>query len=249
MRREPLEQSEMLSQLLFGECYKIINEREGFFQIFSDYDQYIGWIDSAMHHEITGECYERQSRESQPVQSALIMCIAQDGFSPLHILAGSTLPGYNQNKDTLEIDGEVYHIRWTFEKFDIEGVNSIHKTAAHFLNTPYLWGGRSFFGSDCSGFIQLLYKIHGIQLSRDAYQQAEAGEPVHSLSDSRPGDLAFFRDENHSIYHVGLIISPSEIIHNSGFVHIDRIDETGIFNLQKQQYTHRLHTIKRVTGY
>jgi hypothetical protein len=246
MRKEPREQSEMVSQLLFGELYEIVDESEGFLQITSVYDQYPGWIDHALHHEISADYYHQLEREIQPAQAALLMSIEHKGAPPLQILAGSSLPGFNRKKNELEIGDEVWHIRWTFDKFNIHGFSSINGTAAHFLNCPYLWGGRSIFGSDCSGFMQVLYKIHGIKLRRDAYQQAEQGEPVTSLSLAKLGDLAFFTGQDNHVTHVGMVISPSEIVHNSGFVHIDRLDESGIFNLQKQQYTHSLHSIRRI---
>jgi len=249
MRREPGEHSEMVSQLLFGESYEILNESNGFLQIITWYDSYTGWIDRTMHREISDDFYSMMKQENMPVQKALLMSIEKNSSSPRLIFAGSTLPGYDRKNDYFEIDKEKYHIRWTFEKFDVpDGISTILKTAAHFMNAPYFWGGRSVFGSDCSGFIQVLFKIHGIKLSRDVYQQAEQGKPLSSLSATRLGDLAFFGDPDSGVIHTGMIISPAEIIHNSGFVHIDRLDETGIFNLEKQQYTHRLHSIKRITG-
>jgi cell wall-associated NlpC family hydrolase len=126
------------------------------------------------------------------------------------------------------------------------GFQSIDKTAEFFLNSPYLWGGRSLFGCDCSGFIQVLFKIHGLGLERDTIQQVEQGDPVTSVSDAETGDLAFFSNQDGRVYHVGMIIAPGRIIHSSGHVHIDRMDEKGIFNLQKQQYSHLLHSIKRI---
>ncbi|HEX2395972.1 MAG TPA: C40 family peptidase [Bacteroidales bacterium] len=245
MRKEPKEQAEMVSQLLFGESYEILDERDGFIQILTTYDRYTGWIDRAMHYEISAEYFDNLRNEIPAVQSALMMSIERKGFPPLQTLAGSTLPGYNKKKDQLDINGEVYHVRWTFGKFENQGFDSILKTASYFLNSPYLWGGRSNFGCDCSGFVQVLFKIHGIALERDTYQQVEQGMPVSALAEAKTGDLAFFGDNEGNIYHVGMIISPGEIIHSSGYVHIDRLDEKGIFNLQRQQYTHFLHSIKR----
>jgi len=245
MRKEPKEQAEMVSQLLFGESYEVLNETNGFLQIITEYDKYSGWIDRAMHYDITGDYYTLLSHEVSTVQSALLMSIEQKGSPPVQILAGSSLPGYSRKKNQLEIEGDVFHIRWTFGKLNIQGFDSILKTAAHFLNAPYLWGGRSSFGCDCSGFVQVLYKIHGIRIDRDTYQQVKQGIEIRSLAESRTGDLAFFGDNEGSIYHVGLVIAPGEIIHSSGYVHIDRLDEKGIFSIQRQQYSHMLHSIRR----
>lgn len=245
MRREPKEQAEMVSQLLFGETYEITGESNGFIQIYTGYDRYSGWINRAMHSDITPEYFHYLQNEEQDVLSALMMSIEKRGSPPLQILAGSTLPGFNKRKDQLRIKDEIWHIRWIFGKFNSNGYDSILKSASFFLNSPYLWGGRSSFGCDCSGFVQVLYKIHGIPLGRDTYQQVEQGNPVISLSEARTGDLAFFNDENGQVYHTGMVIAPGEIIHSSVYVHIDRLDEKGIFNLQRNEYSHSLHSIRR----
>jgi len=245
MRKEPKEQAEMVSQLLFGEFYEVLAESNGFLQIVTAYDHYRGWIDRAMHNGIPAQYYDHISIEAHTVQSALMMSIERKGFSPVQILAGSTLPGYSKKKDQIEINGDIYNVRWTFGKFNNKGFDSIIKTASFFLNSPYLWGGRSSFGCDCSGFVQVLYKIHGIAILRDTHQQAEQGSPVPSLSGAKTGDLAFFGNSEGNVYHVGMVIAPGEIIHSSGYVHIDRLDEKGIFNLRRQQYSHSLHSIRR----
>jgi len=245
MRKEPREQAEMVSQLLFGESYEVLAENDGFIQIITEFDRYGGWIDGAMHHPIPADYFNFYRDEEKTVQSALMMSIERRGSSPVQILAGSTLPGYNKKKNQLDINGEIYNVRWTFGKFNRIGFDSILKTASFFLNAPYLWGGRSIFGCDCSGFVQVLYKIHGISIERDTYQQVNQGSLVPSLPDARTGDLAFFSNNEGKVIHTGMVISPGEIIHSSGFVHIDRLDEKGIFNLQKQQYSHVLHSIRR----
>lgn len=248
MRREPREQSEMVSQVLFGETYEVMTEEHHWIQIITQYDRYSGWIDRKLYREITASSYNLIQSQYPPVQSSLLMSIERRGASPMLILAGSTLPGYNRKKDIIEIENEVFHIRWTFGEMGVKDLHTLNKTAGHFLNAPYLWGGRSVFGCDCSGFVQILYKIHGIRLERDSSQQAEQGEVVKSLSEARQGDLAFFADEDGKVYHVGLILSPDEIVHSSGYVHRDRLDEKGIFNLKTLEYTHKLFAIKRVSS-
>jgi gamma-D-glutamyl-L-lysine dipeptidyl-peptidase len=248
MRKEPGEQYEMVSQLLFGEVYQAITTEDHWIKIITQYDQYTGWVDRKLYKEVTESTYSRMQEEIPAVQSALLMSIEPRDAPPVLILAGSTLPGYNRKKDLIEIENEVFHIRWTFGEFGIKGLNTLNKTVGHFLNTPYLWGGRSIFGCDCSGFVQVVYKIHGIKLKRDSSQQAEQGDIVPSLAHARLGDLAFFADDEGKVYHTGLIISPDEIVHSSGYVHQDRLDEQGIFNIETQKYTHKLFTIRRVSG-
>ena len=123
---------------------------------------------------------------------------------------------------------------------------SIALTAREFLNIPYLWGGKSFFGVDCSGFVQLLYKIHNVKLPRDADEQAEVGELLTFVEESLPGDLAFFEDEDGDIVHVGIMLENQKIIHASGKVRIDVLDSTGIYNHESKQHSHKLRFIRRV---
>ena len=122
----------------------------------------------------------------------------------------------------------------------------MEETAQFYLNAPYLWGGRTFFGIDCSGFSQLVYKHLGVKIKRDAAQQAEEGRVVDFLQEAVPGDLAFFDNEHGKVTHVGIILDDLDIIHASGRVKVDRIDEQGIFCLDSQKYTHKLRIIRRI---
>jgi cell wall-associated NlpC family hydrolase len=119
-------------------------------------------------------------------------------------------------------------------------------TALHYLNSPYMWGGKSPFGIDCSGLVQCVYQLHGIQLPRDAYLQAAHGETLGFIDESEPGDLAFFDDHEGKITHVGIIMPDYHIIHAFGQVRIDRLDQTGIFNNSLNTHTHKLRVIKKI---
>ena len=123
---------------------------------------------------------------------------------------------------------------------------SIVEDALGFLNAPYLWGGRSFFGIDCSGFTQIIYKINGIKLPRDAYQQVECGEALDFVEEAKGGDLAFFENENGDIIHVGIMLDDQKIIHAHGKVRIDELDSIGVFNKEQNKHTHKLRIIKRI---
>jgi hypothetical protein len=245
LRKEPREQSEMVSQLLFGESYKVLKRDNQWLKILTQFDSYTGWINQKLHSGISESSYEHFLRKRQPVLASIIMSIESPGSQPLLVLAGSNLPNYNRENASLEIEGKIYHTRWVHGNTIISEIDHLQQIAEQFLNTPYLWGGRSIFGCDCSGFVQLVYKISGISLERDAIKQAEQGTVVESLSKAKLGDLAFFINDEGQIIHVGLILSTREIIHCSGHVRKDRLDEKGIYNSEIQDYTHRLYRIIR----
>ncbi len=161
------------------------------------------------------------------------------------LLAGSIL--YDLHEKKISLFNKSFQLKepLSFNKQE-NNYKVIPKIARQFINTPYLWGGRSSFGIDCSGFVQTVYKIAGIKLPRDAAQQAKQGIFVSSLDETLPGDVAFFENEDGNIVHTGILLSKKEIIHASGKVHIASIDEKGIFNQEKQLYTHKLAVIKRM---
>jgi hypothetical protein len=128
----------------------------------------------------------------------------------------------------------------------IKAKSNIIATAYLYLNAPYLWGGKTPFGIDCSGFTQMVYKLNGYQLLRDASQQASQGEVLSFIEESEPGDLAFFDNEEGHIIHVGIILENNYIIHASGKVRVDRLDHLGIYNAETNRHTHRLRVIKKI---
>ena len=123
--------------------------------------------------------------------------------------------------------------------------DSIQTIANKFINTPYLWGGRSVFGIDCSGFVQQVYRFFNKSLPRDAYEQATVGEVVGFLQEVQCGDLAFFDNEEGRIIHVGILFNSDTIIHSAGKVRVDKIDTMGIVNTDTGERTHKLRIIKR----
>lgn len=146
---------------------------------------------------------------------------------------------------------EINKTNLTFEGLKVSGIkekSNLIITAFMYLNAPYLWGGKTPFGIDCSGFTQMVYKLNGYKLMRDASQQATQGEALSFIEESEPGDLAFFDNEEGNIIHVGIIMSDNYIIHASGKVRIDRLDHLGIYNPETNRHTHKLRVIKKIVG-
>ena len=143
---------------------------------------------------------------------------------------------------------EINTSKYSFEGIKVCGQkpkSDLVKTAFMYLNAPYLWGGKTPFGIDCSGFTQMVYKLNGYSLLRDASQQATQGEALSFIEESEAGDLAFFDNDEGVITHVGIIMEDNYIIHSSGKVRIDRLDHLGIFNPDTQRHTHKLRVIKK----
>ena len=242
IRSLPSHSSEMVSQQLFGEK-SIISEtgNDNWVKIILKYDSYEGWCQSSHLAEIDEEHYTKIDKD---LTAAWINEVDYNGHH-MFVPMGSSLSAFNDGrafwrKNSVQFKGEL----WNPEEIKI--TNKLIKQIVYkFLNTSYLWGGKSVFGIDCSGFSQMVYKFLNIYLPRDSGQQIEKGEIVNLLKQAHCGDLAFFNNDEGKIVHVGILLNDSEIIHSSGKVRVDKIDKTGILNLETKQRTHKLHSIKR----
>jgi len=234
VRKEPSGTSEMVNMLLFGEQYEIIEKQNEWLNIIGLYDGYSGWINIKQHTELFGECGNSHIISNFPFVKASI------NNTTHFLLPGSEI--FNFNGNVAEIDTETITLN---DSISIDK-QTIVETALQYINAPYLWGGRSPFGIDCSGFTQVVFKIHGIKLKRDAYQQAEQGETVAFREIALPGDLAFFDNTEGKITHTGIMLDADRIIHASGQVRIDRIDQYGIIHSESGEYSHKLRIIKRI---
>jgi gamma-D-glutamyl-L-lysine dipeptidyl-peptidase len=248
VRTDPSETSEMCTQLLFGEHYSILDENKKWCKVKLAFDGYEGWIDQKVVFEIP-ETIFNQLANQQPIVTSNPFNIVQpeNGYGNFLIVAGSSLPYYKSSNNSFRIGSETYTIqgdRISLPKKNIRNVLIEH--ALKYFNSPYLWGGRSPFGVDCSGFTQILYKMIGLQIPRDANQQAAIGEHFTFVEEALPGDLAFFDNEEGKIVHVGVIWEKNKIIHSSGKVRIDNIDHFGIFNIDSGRYSHQLRLMKRI---
>ncbi|MBN2764173.1 MAG: C40 family peptidase [Bacteroidales bacterium] len=245
LRKDPSDKSEMVSQLLFGETYEIKEENSAWYRILTGFDAYSGWIDKKMHSHVSDAYYRRIEQGRYTVTSSISATLLTSDNNTLTITAGSTL-GENIQNGLINIDTHTYRLAEKLSGPFPQYQGNIMDTAKQFLYSPYLWGGRSPFGFDCSGYIQIVYKIMGRKLYRDAAQQATMGKPVNTLQQLHKGDLVFFCNDDHKVVHAGLAMPPDKIIHCSGMVRTDFLDEKGIFNQQTREYTHRLHSMRRV---
>jgi hypothetical protein len=236
LRAEAADSSELVTQVLYGEVFKVLESRKKWSRIRLAFDSYEAWIDNKQFLFIEEENYNDISTQTPIVCEDLVDMVYTKDNQMLSIVMGSSLNGLA----ILNHDFEGSSVEAKFAK------DNLINTALLYLNTPYLWGGKTPFGIDCSGFTQMVYKLNGYRLKRDASQQVEQGEALSFIEESEPGDLAFFDNAEGDITHVGIIMKDNYIIHAHGKVRIDRLDHTGIFNIQTSLHTHKLRVIKRI---
>lgn len=241
LRFEANDRSEIVSQVLFGECFAILETTKNWLRIKLHDDQYEGWIDSKQARIITEDQYLKIIQAPIVLNNDLVEYISTKDNLLIPIPLGSSI-------SFLDFP-EVNSANYLFEGLKSQGIypkDRLIETAFLYLNAPYLWGGKTPFGIDCSGFTQMVYKLNGYSILRDASQQSTLGEALSFIEECEPGDLAFFDNEEGKIIHVGIIMNDNYIIHASGKVRIDRLDHLGIFNAETNRHTHKLRVIKRI---
>lgn len=241
LRAEPSDRSEIVSQVLFGEHFEVLIVDKQWSRIKLQYDNYEGWVDTKQYQLISESSYKQLSKDAIILSSDLVEYVSTPNNILVPIPLGASLSFLNHS----EINTE----NFDFEGMRVSGVKAktdIINTAFMYLNAPYLWGGKTPFGIDCSGFTQMVYKLNGYTLLRDASQQSTQGEALSFIEESETGDLAFFDNEEGNIIHVGIIMDNNYIIHASGKVRIDRLDHLGIYNAEQNKHTHRLRVIKKI---
>lgn len=222
MRARATSTSEQVSQLIYGECFEVIREEKDWYLIKNLFDQYEGYISKSQFYKI----------DSIPQNQKII----KNAFVPTNQLF---LPCGAM------VQGEQEHVRLNTD--DLGDAFDICNLALQFKLTTYLWGGRTFMGIDCSGFVQVVFKAYGYNLPRDAKDQAKCGKEV-ALANAVAADVAFFRNNEGRITHTGILLDQNRIIHAHGMVRIDTIDPKGIFNSDRKEHTHQLASIKRIIG-
>ena len=246
VRKQPSDRSEMINQLIFGDLITITDIKSSWGLIVTKHDGYEGWVDIKQITIIDQIQFDELASVEPVFLFDISAMFATTGGKMKHILMGSKLP-YFENKSFMISDGK-YMLDGDKQTSIANQSPNIIENAMKFIGAPYLWGGRSPFGIDCSGLIQIVFGMAGIKLKRDASLQVENGETINFVNESVAGDLAFFDNEEGIITHVGIIVDNKQIIHASGEVRIDSIDHNGVYNIQQKKYTHKLRIIKRIVG-
>jgi len=241
LRLEPSDRSEIVSQVLFGEHFEILETQKQWRKIKLHFDQYEGWIDEKQFQPISASEFKTLSDLSIVLNGDLVEYISYGNNQLLPITLGASVSFLSEANINLQ--------QMSFDGLKLEGIqakSNLIETAFMYVNAPYLWGGKTPFGIDCSGFTQMVYKLNGYALLRDASQQATQGVPLSFIEESEAGDLAFFDNEEGKIIHVGIIMDDNYIIHASGKVRVDRLDHLGIYNAELNKHTHKLRVIKKI---
>lgn len=244
LRSTPSEKAEMVTQLLFGETYSVLDYKNNWMLIQMHYDSYEGWIDKKQHRPVSQQMINLLGKTSVSVSIDTISMLRVGEAMELPITFGSNL--LIAEGDSIKTAESLDYFQGNKNGINLPQPEKIGQFAMQFLNVSYLWGGRTFLGIDCSGFTQIVFKAAGIRLYRDASQQAAQGHTIDFIEEAQAGDLAFFDNEEGRIIHTGILLGNGKIIHASGHVRLDNIDHQGIFNADIQQYTHKLRLLKRL---
>lgn len=236
VRTETISSSEMLTQLLYGEHFKVLEVRKKWSKIRIAFDQNEGWVANNQYTLISKEDFEAIEATTPKFTADLVSHICKDEHILMPIVLGSnTDPAKLLNHS---FEGNAHN--------PSQQKSQLMDIALLYLTAPYQKGGKTPFGIDCAGFVQMVYKINGFKLMREAEEQSKQGNPLSFIEESEAGDLAFFDNKEGVIDHVGIILEDNHIIHVDGSVRIDRLDHTGIFNAEKGKYSHQLRVIKKI---
>lgn len=245
VRNESSDQAEMVTQLIFGDLLIVQESKQDWLKIRIVYDNYEGWVDEKQIVLLEEDEFNRLNNATCQYTKDLAEIVQDDLGNIIPVLFGSSIRLLDNDRFSIGDKSFSFTGQLSIPTNKIQ-VQSIIEDSMLFLSAPYLWGGKTPFGIDCSGFIQTVFKVNGVELLRDSGQQASQGESISLIDEALPGDLVFFDNDEGMITHVGLIMGKDKVIHASGKVRIDSIDHHGIYNIELKKYTHNLRLIKRI---
>jgi len=251
VRAEPTDRAELVTELLFGECYTVLLTQGNWLRVAAAADNYQGWIDRKQHRPVSEVYFAAWRGQDHPRVLDVVQAVSST-TARQPITLGCRLPFFDGMTLDLGDDNPLFYNGPATNPTQPGGAPAerqlalLRKAGLQFLKAPYVWGGKNIFGLDCSGLMQTLFGLVGVQLPRDARQQIALGEPVDFVTQARVGDLAFFDNADGAIVHVGLVLDESQILHAHGEVRLDPLDHHGIFNRERQGYSHKLRLIKRL---
>lgn len=249
VRAEAREGSEQNTQMLFGELCEILEEQPRWTRVRLESDGQEGWVDAKMIAPIGGKdytAYKKAYQEAAMVKFPMTYAVSENNGQTIPLTAGTSLPNYKDGR--FEVLGVGFRIDPNMVSVQplALSLQTLLETTRFFINTPYLWGGKNALGMDCSGFTQVIMSLFGKKLLRNASEQVTQGSAIKERKEAQAGDLVFFDHEDGKISHVGIVIDPDRVIHCSGRVKVEKLDDTGIFSAEQGGYSHHLVSIRRV---
>ncbi|MGI4833888.1 MAG: NlpC/P60 family protein [Janthinobacterium lividum] len=249
VRAEPTDRAELVTELLFGECYTVLQTQSNWLRVEAAADHYLGWLDLKQHLPVSARYFQAWLAQDHPRVLDVVQVVS-DATTRQPVTMGCRLPFFDGMTLRLGDDRPLFYNGPATNPAQPGAperqVHLLRKMGQHYLKAPYVWGGKNIFGLDCSGLMQSLFGLVGVQLPRDARQQIALGQPVDFVTQARPGDLAFFDNAEGAIVHVGMVYDDGLILHAHGEVRLDPLDHHGIFNQGRQKYSHKLRLIKRI---
>ncbi len=244
VRAGAADEAEIMTQLLFGDTFEILKTKNQWNYIKASYDDYEGWIDEKVILPVSDEKYNRINQTEKYFTSGILNEVQLEKNGKFLLPMGSLLPGFDPETGEFFMGDE----KGIFKGDFITGKHPKEKILEYaftYMNAPYLWGGKTHFGLDCSGLTQMTYKMCGHDLLRNAKDQATQGVSI-SLDEAEAGDLAFFTNKAGKVIHVGFLLGDGKIFHSHGNAHIDPIDEKGIWSIKFKRYSHQLSDVRRI---